>query len=769
MRSPSARDPDFSIVTPTLNRASVVVEAVHSVLRQGDVSFEHIIVDGGSSDDTFERLSRFPHVRLVRGPDEGGYDAINKGIALATGKLVGVLNSDDVYPDGALSAALEAHRRDPGAIQIAGLATLVEPGTQSARVVRATLDLADLAFGTPVYNARFFRRDALLRLGPLQTSLSLAADRDFLLRTWFTAPAFVSVDRVVYQYRVHDDSLTLGRLPRRRLLDIARQHCAIAAAYLAPAARDGRTRRLMRSWLALESMRCAVLAVCLRDRSATVAAVIGVMQLGWSWPFDLVAALAHKLRVSRRRSRMSGPDTCAPGAKRPGRRPAVNAMKVVTVNTADLGGGAERVSWLMFKGLEQRGLDSWLLVGDKKTHDPQVVPFYLSPRFDYRRYQGPLTGYLRDWRKRLDRRLGLEDFGHPFSKHVLDLTGSRPDVVHCHNLHGGYFDLRALSRLSWEVPVFLTLHDCWWFTGHCALPVLCERWRTGCGRCPDLAAPPALTRDATRWNWWRKRRVFQRSRLFVAAPVRWMMQRAFESTLAPAIAESRIIANGIDLQIFRPGSQLRARRRLGLPADAIVIVYVAHRALSNPYKDPRTVRDAVLELARELGQRPVQLLAIGEPAPEERMGNLTVAHLPYLPPEELAEHMRAADALAHASRGEVAGNVIQEAMACGAPVVATAVGGVPELLVDGTHGFLVPQGDARAMARRLHDLVTIEGMRARIGRSAADHAASRFALDTMLDAYASWYEEVLAGYPGDRFAPRPRHQPPVLPAEDRHG
>jgi hypothetical protein len=67
----------------------------------------------------------------------------------------------------------------------------------------------------------------------------------------------------------------------------------------------------------------------------------------------------------------------------------------------------------------------------------------------------------------------------------------KPDIVHCHNLHGEYFDLHALDWLSARVPVVITMHDAWLLSGHCVHSLGCGRWETGCGKCPD----DSLSRD----------------------------------------------------------------------------------------------------------------------------------------------------------------------------------------------------------------------------------------------------------------------------------
>ena len=92
----------ISIVTPTYNRAHLLEAALLSVLAQGWSDTEHIVVDGMSSDGTVELLARYPHLRVIREPDSGLYEALNKGIRAATGEVIGHLNSDDEYLPGHL-------------------------------------------------------------------------------------------------------------------------------------------------------------------------------------------------------------------------------------------------------------------------------------------------------------------------------------------------------------------------------------------------------------------------------------------------------------------------------------------------------------------------------------------------------------------------------------------------------------------------------------------------------------------------------------------
>jgi glycosyltransferase involved in cell wall biosynthesis len=416
--------------------------------------------------------------------------------------------------------------------------------------------------------------------------------------------------------------------------------------------------------------------------------------------------------------------------------------KVVIVNTTDEGGGAERMSMAVLDGFTARGIDTWLLVGDKKTEHPRVMPLFLSPFFDYRSRE--LGRAALAARRQAEQWLGLEDFTHPYSHRILELTGSPPDLVLCHNLHGGYFDLRALARLSRHVPVVVRLFDSWLFTGHCANPLGCPRWRAGCGRCPDLTIPPAIHRDTTRLNWWRKRRLLGRARLYASAESQWMLDRARQSLLAPAVAEWKLIPGGVDLTTFSPGPQLAARRELGLPPDARVLLNVASVGPENPLKDFPTIRRALAELARRAPGKPIVLLAAGSEGPEEPIAaGIVVRRLGYIRSSaRLVSLYRAADVYVHAAVEETFGLSVAEALACGLPVVTASRGGVLEIVEPERTALAVPPGDSVAMAGAIARLLDDPSRRAAMGAAAESSARARLDRRTMLEALHGWCAEI---------------------------
>ena len=357
--------------------------------------------------------------------------------------------------------------------------------------------------------------------------------------------------------------------------------------------------------------------------------------------------------------------------------------------------------------------------------------------------------------------MGIEDFAFPGTADLLALTPSRPDILHCHNLHGGYFDLRELPRLAGRIPTILNLRDAWLLSGHCAFSLECDRWKFGCGKCPDLTLYPAVRRDATAHNWKRKRDVFKQSRVYVATPSQWLMDRVQASHLAPAIIESRVIPNGVDNTIFLPGEKAAARAELGIAPGARVLMFAANGIRTNVWKDYTALREALRVIGSAGDAGNTILLAVGETAPPERVGAAEIRFVPFQSDSaSLVRHYRAADIYVHAARVESFGNTLLEARACGLPTVATAVGGIPEhtkalgcaYAATGVRvfsrreatGLLSAPGDGHALARAVMFLFGDPELTRDLGANAIRDVGARFQVSLQAKRFLAWYREILA-------------------------
>ncbi len=340
----------------------------------------------------------------------------------------------------------------------------------------------------------------------------------------------------------------------------------------------------------------------------------------------------------------------------------------------------------------------------------------------------------------LDAALGREDFRFPATAGILRHAGDF-DVVQLHNLHGAYFDLRRLPALAERAPVVLTPHDMWLATGHCAHSLGCERWLTGCGSCPHLRVYPALLRDGTSSNLRRKREIYRRASLRIGVPCSWLASVVERSILSDAIAEVRVIPNGVDLTVYGPGDRGAARGRLGLEEDAIVIVYAAQGARKNGFKDFPVLEAALRHLSSTAGQKIVAFALGAEMETTSVRGRVELRSVAPVPPERVVDHLQAADIYVHPARAETFPLAVLEALACGVPVVASAVGGISEQLTPET-GVLVPSASPSALADALDSLASDSARRAEMGKAAAGDARSRFDVSRQAGAYLEWFGEI---------------------------
>ena len=214
--------PLISIITPCLNRVDFIGKAVESVLAQGYPSVEHIVMDAGSTDGTLEILRTYPHLRVVSEPDNGMYDAINKGLRLAKGQIIGLLNSDDLYAEGCFDAVETAFEQNPHALAVVGGITTFREKDDGWEIINTVPAIGThelwprLIHGHPVTNAWFFRQEVFSRLGGFDERLRWSADRFFLIHVVLDGGVRpVPIPRILYHYRQHSGSVTITTLDSR--------------------------------------------------------------------------------------------------------------------------------------------------------------------------------------------------------------------------------------------------------------------------------------------------------------------------------------------------------------------------------------------------------------------------------------------------------------------------------------------------------------------------------------------------------------------------
>ncbi len=177
----------ISIITATYNSAATVRDTLQCVAAQRYENIEHIIVDGVSKDNTLAIVQEFPHIaKVVSEKDKGIYDAMNKGVQLCTGDVIGILNSDDFYCNNEVLAKVMAAFNDPAVEAVYGDLQYVHP-VDTQKVVRTwkagKFKKKYFYFGwMPPHPTFFVKREVYERAGLFNISLRSAADYELMLR-----------------------------------------------------------------------------------------------------------------------------------------------------------------------------------------------------------------------------------------------------------------------------------------------------------------------------------------------------------------------------------------------------------------------------------------------------------------------------------------------------------------------------------------------------------------------------------------------------------
>jgi glycosyltransferase involved in cell wall biosynthesis len=178
--------------------------------------------------------------------------------------------------------------------------------------------------------------------------------------------------------------------------------------------------------------------------------------------------------------------------------------------------------------------------------------------------------------------------------------------------------------------------------------------------------------------------------------------------------------------------------------DATILLFAAAGIRDNIWKDYQTMRRAFETLGGSSGRQGLLFLAVGDDGPAENIGGNELRFIPHSSDRALlAKYYQASDLYVHGAKAEAWGLAITEAMACGLPVVASDVGGIPDQVAEGESGYLVPMGDDQLMARRIAMLLDNPSKRAEMGRFACQKAHEEFGISKMTRNYLDFYRTVL--------------------------
>jgi glycosyltransferase involved in cell wall biosynthesis len=205
--------PKVSIVTSSYNQGDFIGRTIDSIQAQDYPDIEHIVVDGMSTDATADVLARYPHLKVIREPDRGQADAINKGFRIAKGQIFGFVNSDDLLAPGAITAVVDAIDPAAGRHVVLGRCLFVDEydrflGVEHPSAFESHRRVLEIWKGHCLPQPSiFWTREVWERSGPLNTDEQLMLDYDLFCRMSRDFD-FHRIDRVLSSYRLHTQSKT---------------------------------------------------------------------------------------------------------------------------------------------------------------------------------------------------------------------------------------------------------------------------------------------------------------------------------------------------------------------------------------------------------------------------------------------------------------------------------------------------------------------------------------------------------------------------------
>lgn len=418
-------------------------------------------------------------------------------------------------------------------------------------------------------------------------------------------------------------------------------------------------------------------------------------------------------------------------------------MKILHVSTGDANGGAARAAYRIHRALVDNGIESVMRVLNSGTGDSTVStgkPRELIKRIGDKVYKRLLEQSQRGWHT--DNPI-LHTFGQISANLVDELNNSDADILHLHWV-SGMLSVADIGRL--RKPIVWTLHDMWAFCGgeHYAPDDEQSRFRVGYH--PNNRPPGERGPDLNRKTWLSKQRAWARQSFTIISPSQWLSNCVQDSVLLRK-HPVHVVANPLDTNFpWRPVPQEIARAALGLPQGSRLILTGAIGGMLDPRKGGDLMLAAVDRVIQHVPQGDVRLVIYGQhsntntlswPCPVHWLGELRDDRV-------LALIYAASDVMVVPSRQEAFGQTASEAQACGTPVVAFDLGGLPDIVQHKKTGWLAPAFDIDSLGSGIEWILNDMNRLRVLRQTAREMALARFSQNIICTKHLAIYNKVIA-------------------------
>jgi glycosyltransferase involved in cell wall biosynthesis len=411
-------------------------------------------------------------------------------------------------------------------------------------------------------------------------------------------------------------------------------------------------------------------------------------------------------------------------------------MKVIHLNHSDITGGAARAAYRIHQSLREAGIDSTMWVNKTSTGDWTVT----EPKGNFAKVMAAirprLVGAFTKLLKTDNKNLHSPSI---FPAHwVKQINESDADIIHLHWTQGEMLSISDIGRI--KKPITWTLHDMWAFCGaeHYTND---HRWREGYHSKNRPAYESGF--DLNRWTWKRKRKQWRKP-IHIVTPSIWLSGCASQSALMKSWDISTV-ANPINTNTWKPIDKRQARELLGLPKDAKLLLFGAMGGMQDERKGFDLLMESLNQIRNSQGVADLELVVFGQLPPKTPPDLGFPVHFTGHLHDDLSLRAlySAADVLVIPSRQDNLPNTGIESHACGTPVVAFNIGGLPDIVDHLETGYLAKPFEAEDLAKGIQWVFQDKTRPALLGEKAMQKAEAIWSNDAVSKKYIEIYESIL--------------------------
>ena len=422
--------------------------------------------------------------------------------------------------------------------------------------------------------------------------------------------------------------------------------------------------------------------------------------------------------------------------------PTTSLIRVLSVSTSDVSGGAARAAYRIYQGVRSIGIDCHMFVKDKDSNDPNVYELsaFIPKNPIYKASYWLMQKFKNKWQQ-------YKWFPYKQTKHNVYMSDLRSvsihgalqkldfDVLHLHWVNQRFLPLKEMRKI--HKPIVWTLHDSWPFCGVCHYFVDCDKYKTHCGECPLLGS--TQVHDLAYEVFDKKQYIYKDLDLHIVTPSRWLGECARQSTLLGRFP-IQVIPNCIDTNFYKPIEKEHVAKQLRFSPDKTYILFGAMHATADPNKG----FDILTRALRLLSGLDVELIIFGTkdnvdsfdlPFPIHSLGNI-------YNDECIVFLYNLASVTIVPSRSENLSNTIMESMSCGTPVVAFNIGGNGDMIDHKQNGYLAKENDYQDLAQGIrwclaHNTDDV------LGKNAREKVLANYTIDKVAGLYKDLYQSLI--------------------------